>query len=287
MVLTTNSAFARNLDISANDVNPIELSQFKTALRIVTLANGSTEVVSALGLRSAIVGRDIASTSPEFKSIPIVTSGHQVIAEKVISLKPDLVIVDPSVGPKTAIDAIKRAKIEIFTISEAWTVGEIHKKIAQIGKILGQTNKAQKLNALMNQAIGSAKQNTGWKPKMVFLYLRGPSSIYLLGGKGSGADSLINSIGGIDVGAKNLKNPFSTLTSEALVAANPDVILVMTKGLQSVGGESGLLKLPGVAQTNAGKYRRILSVDDSLLLSFGPRTPALLLRMSEALRAFK
>jgi len=117
--------------------------------------------------------------------------------------------------------------------------------------------------------------------------LRGPSSIYLIGGPGSGADSLINAIGGTDVGAQTLKNPFNTLTSEALAKANPDLILVMTKGLQSVGGISGLINLPGVAQTNAGKAKRVLSVDDSLLLSFGPRTPALLTVMARKIEALK
>ena len=56
----------------------------------------------------------------------------------------------------------------------------------------------------------------------------------------------------------------------------------MSKGLESVGGVSGLLKLPGVAQTNAGKNGRVIDVDDSLLLSFGPRTPSLLSALSIA-----
>jgi iron complex transport system substrate-binding protein len=69
-----------------------------------------------------------------------------------------------------------------------------------------------------------------------------------------------------------------------MVALNPDVILVMTKGLQSVGGVSGLVALPGVAQTDAGKNKRVVAVDDSLLLSFGPRTPDLLKKLSAAVQ---
>ena len=46
----------------------------------------------------------------------------------------------------------------------------------------------------------------------------------------------------------------------------------MTKGLTSVGGISGLLALPGISQTPAGQHKRVVTVDDSLLLSFGPRT---------------
>ena len=102
----------------------------------------------------------------------------------------------------------------------------------------------------------------------------------MIGGKGSGADSLISSIGAIDVGAQSLKNPYNPLTAEAFIALNPDVILVMSKGLESVGGVDGLVALPGIAQTSAGKSRRVLAVDDSLLLSFGPRTPDLITQMA-------
>jgi iron complex transport system substrate-binding protein len=115
------------------------------------------------------------------------------------------------------------------------------------------------------------------------LYLRGTSSIYLIGGTGSGADSLLESVGAIDVGAQSLERPFNTLTAESLAALNPDVILVMTKGLESVGGVQGLIKLPGVAQTKAGKNSAIIDIDDSLLLSFGPRTPSLLEQLAKAL----
>ncbi len=59
--------------------------------------------------------------------------------------------------------------------------------------------------------------------------------------------------------------------------------MVMSKGLESVGGVKGLLKLPGVAQTKAGKNSAIIDVDDSLLLSFGTRTSSLLQALAKAL----
>jgi iron complex transport system substrate-binding protein len=73
------------------------------------------------------------------------------------------------------------------------------------------------------------------------------------------------------------------MTRELVASLNPDVILVMTKGLQSVGGVSGLVELPGIAQTAAGENQRVIAVDDSLLLSFGPRTPDLLKKLAAAM----
>jgi iron complex transport system substrate-binding protein len=110
---------------------------------------------------------------------------------------------------------------------------------------------------------------------VAFLYLRGTSAIYLLGGEGSGADALITAAGGIDAGAEAGLEAFTPLTAEALVALDPDVLLVMTGGLESVNGMEGLLALPGVAQTTAGRERRVVAVDDEVLLSYGPRTGAL------------
>ena len=86
-----------------------------------------------------------------------------------------------------------------------------------------------------------------------------------------------------DVGAENLNTPFTALSAEALVKMNPDVILLMTKGLDSVGGIDGLVALPGIAQTTAGRERQIVTVDDSLLLSFGPRTSPMLLLLRDAI----
>lgn len=55
-----------------------------------------------------------------------------------------------------------------------------------------------------------------------------------------------------------LDKPFTPITSEGLVAAGPDVILMMTKGLDSVGGIEGLVEIPGIAQTPAGMDRRVV-----------------------------
>jgi iron complex transport system substrate-binding protein len=94
----------------------------------------------------------------------------------------------------------------------------------------------------------------------------------MIGGRDSGADALIEAAGGHDVGKGLGIQDFRPLTAESLVAAQPDVILALTAGVESVGGVDGLLKLPGVGQTPAGKNRRIVHYDDLLLLGLGPRT---------------
>jgi len=273
------------IDISAVDVTTsrIETTETPKFSKVIALANGSAEIIDSLGLKSILIGRDIASTEPALESVPVVTSGHQVVAEKIIALSPDLVIIDSSVGPTEAIASLKRAGIKVVQISEVWTVAGISEKVMEVASLLGVESTGKKLASLVESTILSASKKISGSPRVLFLYLRGGNSIYLVGGSGSGADSLLASIGAVDVGATPGSKPFTPLTAESLIALKPDVILVMTKGLDSVGGVSGLIELPGVAQTPAGKNSRIISVDDSLLLSFGARTPSLLTKMAEAL----
>jgi len=273
---------ASTYTISQDDVRSISLSTDAsfTASRVIVLANGVAEIIQSLNGQSIIVGRDISSTEDSLADIPIVTSGHQVLPEKVISLKPDLVLIDASTGPKAAIETIRKAGISVVETPESWSLADLPVKVREVGRAIGAPDQAELLIEKINQSLKVSTVSN--KPRVAFLYLRGTSAVYLIGGKGSGADSLLDSIGAVDVGAAQLERPFNTLTAESLAALNPDVILVMSKGLESVGGVKGLLALPGVAQTNAGKNSAIIDVDDSLLLSFGPRTPSLVQALASA-----
>lgn len=277
-----STAQSKAIEISSARATTIKSSESPVTQKVVALANGAGEIISAMGFKSILIGRDIASTDVDLKSVPIVTSGHQVVAEKIIALTPDLVIVDKSTGPQSALDALAVAGIRVVTTPEAWTLGDMPAKVRAIADAIGVPASGAALNTALNSSLEKLQESPE-KSRVVFLYLRGGSSIYLIGGKGSGADSLISAVGALDVGAATLTNPFSAMTSELLASLNPDVLLVMSKGLQSVGGVSGLVQLPGIAQTAAAKNRRVIAVDDSLLLSFGPRTPSLIEQLGVAM----
>jgi len=64
---------------------------------------------------------------------------------------------------------------------------------------------------------------------------------------------------------------YKPLNAEALINANPDYLLFMASGLESLGGINGVLKIPGVAQTTAGKKMQIIAIDGVKLTNWGPR----------------
>jgi iron complex transport system substrate-binding protein len=259
-------------DISAADITlPIVHSdEIPKVKRVVALANGSAEIVAALGFESILVGRDVASSMPALSKVPIDNPGHNVSTETVLSQNPDLILIDTNTSPTSALDTLKKSGISLVTIPSTFDLKTISQKELAVATAIGVPRAGQ---LLVDQISSIAKKNAPTKAiKVLFLYLRGTSSIYLIGGKGSGADSLIEAMGFTDVGAANLAQPFSSMSAEELIKLNPDVVLLMTKGLVSVGGLNGLTQLPGIAQTVAGKRKRVVTVDDSLLLSFGPRS---------------
>jgi iron complex transport system substrate-binding protein len=273
--------------ITQSDVTSVSITPVEKLIdvRIVALANGAAELIVAMGYKENLVGRDIASSTAELGEVPLVTSGHQVIPETIIALDPTLVIIDDATGPSNAITKLETAGIRIVSISQSWNLAELVIKIDQIGVALGTPQSATRLKNLLSESVTGnlvGASPTDKRLKVVFLYLRGTSSIYLVGGQGSGADYLINATGAIDVGAQQLDKPFTPLAAETMALLNPDLILVMIGGLESVGGVSGLVDLPGIAQTTAGKNRQVVAVDDSLLLSFGPRTPSLISELAAA-----
>ena len=287
-------ALATALSLTACSSGEVAVQEIKTAAaisiedggnssakRVIALANGSAEILVSLGLKQILIGRDIASTEEVLLDIPIVSSVHQVVAENIFKLNPDLVLIDGATGPLAAIKTLRENGIKIVQVRQAWTLSDINLKIADIAGAVGAIPAGAALSEKINQSLSEVKK-ADRKARIAFLYLRGGNSIYLLGGKGSGADSLIRAINSVDAGAEFSKDPFTPVSAEVLAELNPDVILVMSKGLASVGGVAGLKALPGVAQTTAGKNGRILAVDDSLLLSFGPRTPDLILQMAAA-----
>jgi iron complex transport system substrate-binding protein len=269
-------------DVTSVSITPVEEL---TDARIVALANGAAELIAAMGYRDNLVGRDIASSTIELKDVLVVTSGHQVIPETIIALQPTLVIVDDATGPSSAITTLESAGIRVTNVSQSWDLEDLLVKIKELGAALGAPQSAALLQKVLAETVDgtmAGATSADKQLKVAFLYLRGTSSIYLVGGQSSGADYLINATGAIDIGAKQLAKPFTPLTAETMAQLNPDLILVMIEGLESVGGVSGLVELPGIAQTNAGKNRQVVAVDDSLLLSFGPRTPSLIEKLAAA-----
>ena len=250
--------------------------------------------VWALGLGDRLVGRDIASSFPGVEDLPVITgAGHTVNAEAILALDPSVVVTDGSIGPIDAVDQLRDAGVPVVYVENVPTFAGAEELARQVGAALGAAQAGDRLAARTAGEIDAAAERIaaiappdGERLRMIVLYLRGSAGVYYMFGEESGADELVRGLGGVDVAQEIGLDGMKPLTDEAMLAADPDVILVMSKGLESVGGVEGLLAdKPAIALTQAGKHRRFVDMDDSQLLAFGPRSASILEALAAAVYA--
>ncbi|WP_344884747.1 heme/hemin ABC transporter substrate-binding protein [Allokutzneria multivorans] len=248
--------------------------------RIVPLSGGLSELVFSLGLGRNVVAKDRATTFQEADGLPSVSgTGHDIATEGVFSVRPTVILAQEDTGPPEVLAQLKGSGIPVVVINAAWNLGDVAPRMTKVAAALGVADAGRDLLARTAAEIKTAQSRVpagAAKPKVAFLYLRGTAGVYLLGGKGSGADSLIEAAGAVDVGTSLGKGTFTPITSEAMITARPEVLLVMGGGLRSVGGIDGLVGIAGIAQTPAGERKRVIEVEDGVLLNFGPRTAQVL-----------
>ncbi|MFI8512236.1 hemin ABC transporter substrate-binding protein [Streptomyces sp. NPDC085460] len=258
-----------------------------SAERIVPLSGSLSEIVFTLGLGDRVVARDVTATFEQAADLPVVTRAHDVSAESVLSLKPTLVLAESTTGPAEAIAQIRDAGVPLVVVPAAKDLDDVGSRIDDVAAALGVPAAGEELRERTTERLDAVREKIpahADRPRVAFLYVRGSAAVYLLGGAESGASSLLEAAGAVDAGKESgLRKDFTPITTEALAQAAPDAILVMTKGLQSVGGVDGLVKIPGVAETPAGADRRVVSVDDGVLLNYGPRTDQVLASLVDQL----
>lgn len=244
------------------------------------------EIVYSLGLGANVVGRDLPTGFPEAADVPVVTgAGHALNIETILGLDPSVILTDATLLTDTARTQLESSGIPVVYFDEARTLDGIDDRITAVATTLGVPEVGAALVARTDQqvcaALAGVPADTG-NPLVAFLYLRG-SNIKMLFGPGSGADDLIREIGGQDAGtAMGLTQQYAPVTSEAIIAAAPAAYLVMTDGLESSGGLDAMMAIPGLAQTPAGQNQRVVDMDGSRLLTFGPRTGETIASLVEA-----
>ncbi|HMS75950.1 hemin ABC transporter substrate-binding protein [Gordonia sp. (in: high G+C Gram-positive bacteria)] len=246
------------------------------ASRIIAVdINGTLgSIVFSLGLGSRMVGRDTSTIFPAAVGLPVVTNrGHSLNAEMVLKLRPSVLLINQDTTPAGAIDQIRNSGIPVVLFTAIRSLDNNTELIESVADALGVSAEGRALIARTDRQVAEARQlvpNPSGNPTIAFVYVRGPK-LTLLAGPGSGADSLIEAIGGVDAGTKaDLTGAFTMISAEAMIRADPDVILVMKQGADTVGGPDGVLKIAGIAATSAGRHRRVVQMDETKILAFGP-----------------
>ena len=243
--------------------------------RIVSLNGSTTEILFALGVGDNVVGCDASSTYPKGVKERLPSVGYQygLNAEGILSLNPTLVIGRDDVRPPQVVQQLRMAGVTVLLLKEPRGFEAAKQRLRTIGKAVGQEKKAEALINALNTNIKKletklASREAQPKQKALFLYLRGTQTTLVLG-TDTAPGAMFNIIGAENAAGSIKGN--KPMTAEAVIAAQPDVYVLFTTSLKSVGGVDGLLNLPGLAHTPAGQNRRVVTLDGQYLSGFGPR----------------
>ena len=252
--------------------------------RIVTLGGSVTEIVYALGAGDQVVGVDASSVYPAAAAEkPNVGYFREVPAEGVLSLNPSLVLALEGTGPPTVFEQFRSAGVRTVEVPDTPSVAGARQKIRKIGDLLGRSAQADSLIQVMERDLEAARAlraEASSTPRVLFVYARGSGTMNVAG-RGTSAAAMIE-LAGAENAITGFEG-FKPMSAEAVVEAEPDAILALTRGLESIGGEKGLLEQPGIPLTPAGKNKRIAAMDDLLLLGFGPRLGTAVKRLTQEL----
>ena len=241
--------------------------------RIVSIGGAVTEIVYALGAKSTLVGCDITSEYPAAAAdLPKIGYQRRFSSEGVLSLNPSLVIASHDAGPPTAIAQVQEAGVPVTVVSGEHSVEGVRARIREIAKAVRRESRGEELIAQVEHDLAQTRaflDGQPKNPKVIFIYARGQGTL-LVAGQETSANSMIQLAGGMNPITQY--TGYKTLTAESVVAAAPDVIVMMSSGLESLGTVDDLVEAPGLSLTPAGKGRRVVAMDGLYLLGFGPRT---------------
>jgi iron complex transport system substrate-binding protein len=247
------------------------------AERIIPVNGDLAEAVYALGLCDQVVATDISATYPEAaQQTPKIGYQRTLVAETILAHDPSVVLADDNAGPPEVLQQLEAAGVRVVRFPKEETIDAPARKVRDVAAALGVPERGEEVVATLDAQLAAAEERaaaavakTG-RPKVLALYLRGPN-VQLTFGKGSGIDAVIAAAGGTDAGTEMGVVDNAELSIESIVEEAPDVFLVTTTGLESVGGIDALLATPGIDRTPAATNRRVVAFEDQYLYGLGPR----------------
>jgi len=261
--------------------------------RWVSAGSALSEWIAALGKQHLLVGVDSTSQFPEsLTKLASIGYQRQLSAEGILSLKADILVGTEEMGPPPVLLQLKAAGLRIETFSAKPDLNALEDTLTRLGELLGQEAKAaEELNhyrlklAELRAQIREIEQDGRAKPK-VLLLLSHAGTRPMAAGTETAADWLIKQAGGENLATHQ---GYKAISSEALLAMNPDVLIFTDRNLPSADAiQAVLAQDPALAASGAAKNGRVLSLEPTLLVGgLGPRLPDELVRLMQAFYSLK
>ena len=244
-------------------------------MRIASLGGAVTEILYRLGAGPRIAIVDTTSVYPAeaLREKPNAGYLRALSAEGLLSVGPDLVIAAEGAGPPAVLDQIREAGIPVAVIPERHTAEGVLEKIRAVGHQVGLEAEAEVLSRAVGAsfaALGERRARIA-RPARALVVLSLANGRVMAGGRESTADGILV-LAGLRNAAEGLTG-FKPITDEAIIAAAPDAVIVMSNGGHALTADNVFAEGTALGQTPAAAKRALVAMDGLALLGFGPRTP--------------
>ena len=254
--------------------------------RIVSIGGALTEIIYELGAEAALVGNDTTSYHPpQAENLPKVGYPRTLSAEGVLSLEPDLVILNDEAGPPAVIRQLESTGVAILRLKAGRTLQDVKHSVAVIGGAVGREARARELIKRIeadNLRLDALREAATVCDRTLFIMQPSAGGTPMAAGTDTAAAAFLEL-----AGAGNVVKGYSgykPLTPEAAVSLGPQVIVTTARGAASPDAESSLLKSPGLSLTPAAAARRLIAMDTLFMLGFGPRIVKAALELNQTCR---
>jgi iron complex transport system substrate-binding protein len=278
-VLTMTSAsplLARTVKDAAGD--EVKLGKLD---RILSIGGDVTEIIHELGEGRRVIAVDTTSTfPPAVMALPKVGYMRALSTEGVLAQSPDLILASAGSGPPEVIAALKQSGVPVALVDYSPTAQGIGRKIALIAEILDVKEKGVALTKSIETELATLETALAQAPRPRTLFV-----LSLIGGRimaagsKSSANEIITLAGGTNAVADF--DGFKPASAEAIIAAQPEAVVMMERegdiGADDLFAQEPFSKIP------AAKTRKLIRMDGSYLLGFGPRTPSAARELAKAL----
>lgn len=252
--------------VSARDDAGHTITLPQPAKRIISMAPHVTELLFAAGAGAQVVGAVAYSDYPEAaKAIPRVSDALQLDLERIVALRPDLVVVWSRGSPERQVEQLRRLGIPLY-FNDPRRLDDIPDSIGRLGHLAGVDASADVAAATLRARLAALARHDGERGKLRVFYQVWNKPLYTLNGAHIVSDA-IRLCGGENIFASE-RAAAPAVGIEAVLAADPDVI-IGSAGPDAPDGALAMWRAyPGM---RAVRFGNLLTVDGILLNRAGPR----------------
>jgi iron complex transport system substrate-binding protein len=230
--------------------------------RLVSIAPSITETLYALGLGDRLVGdTDYCDYPAQAQALPHVGSLLNPSLEKIVALKPDLVLGTDEANRRETADQLERLGIPLYGVT-AHTVEGTLQSLEDLGRVLDWKQPTEKIVAGLRARVTSVEKQVQGRPrpKVLFVVWYHP---LITAGNATFISNVIQCAGGVSI-SDDLKGEWPHMGFEEVLKRAPDVILFPRTEAFAPGLDE-FQKLPGWRDLAAVKNHNLYLVSETIM----------------------